>query len=67
MLKSTQVLGGAYKKDYKGPFLSHVVNTETWQPLCNRVKAEHLDDDEYGLEPPENATCPACQKKLKKV
>ena len=63
------VLAGAYKgkgKSLQGPMLTHVVDNDSGEPLCRKVKGESLCDTGPGAaEGPGTvaATCSTCAKR----
>ncbi len=63
VIKTRCVAGAAYKASDIRSTLTHAVDQETGLPLCKRVKAENLLDDDYATDPNAKATCPHCAKK----
>jgi hypothetical protein len=62
-IKTRCVAGAAYKASDIRSTLTHSVDEATGLPLCKRVKADSLLDDDFATDPNLKATCPACAKK----
>lgn len=68
MIKTSDVAAGGkghrvYRAGYDGPFLTHSYDTDTGNPLCKRVKPEHLLCDPCSTDEDAAPTCPVCAKR----
>lgn len=62
-IKTRCVAGAAYKASDIRSTLTHAVDDATGLPLCKRVKADNLLDDDFATNPDAAPTCPHCLKK----
>lgn len=61
MIKTTEVLAGAYKGKRAAFMHTHAYDTTTFRPLCGKVEADSLAGWAQDEDAP--ATCPVCAKR----
>lgn len=63
--KTSEVAGAAQTKKNldDGNFLTHSYDVATGNPLCKRVKADHLLCDPFATDENAAPTCPVCLKR----